>query len=348
MSLMQMTRITISGFWVSAALALLGLLANEVTAQDLRIMAPRAYLLDIWRQPFERDTGCQIHRVELPSHDEVFAAHAANPGQVSYDLVLLNSRHARTWFDAGMIVSLPKDVWVERFPEPFRDISANLNDNRNFLGVPFSWLTLGIIMDGKRTRRAAIVEDQMRPGADGGIFLVPEDATMTLAFFARQLGAENPYAPTAEEKAVIEARLIPLAPRIEPFDSLPTAIARWQSRDVSMMLGSRADLLAVFGEASGQIRRAIPDGWNIGRLTMWGLAPQPRDAECANAWLRFMAEPEVGDIIFKFFPFIGIAASANARDKLGNLDEVIWERPFQDPAWAEKAWARFLRLSVPE
>jgi putative spermidine/putrescine transport system substrate-binding protein len=318
------------------------------------------YTYKTFAKPFERQTGCVIHRKDAGSSGEMFSLMHANGGGGGgqYDLVSASG-------DASLRLIYAHDVkpidihlipsWKDFIPV-FRSPAHNTVSGTHY-GVSVQWGPNTLIYNTKKVKPAPTNWNLIYSNKYKGHVTIPNnpiqiaDAALYLMKKKPSLGIRDPYELTEAQLAATVTLLKQQKPLLKRFwNYAPDEISSFKNGDVWLGAGWPYQTLQLQGNKfpAKEIVPVPTTGW----ADTWMLASKAPHPNCALMWMKYVTTPKVEAqqaIVFGETPVNPLACKYMNKIQKGSCDAYhlnepasyfktikFWKTPIQQCGWTKK------------
>ncbi len=266
---------------------------------SLNIVAWEGYAQDDWVKPFEKETGCTVHRKYAGSSDEMVALMRQGGGS-QYDLVSASGDASLRLIYGGDVQ--PLDV---KLLPAWNDFVADLKSpphntvNGLHYGLSYEWGPNVLLWNTAKvkpgpTSWAAIYDETHK-----GRISVPDnpiqiaDAALYLAKHDPNLGITDPYELNETQLDAAVALLKKQRPLIKKYWALASdEIELFKNGDV--VIGAAWPYQTnTLQAAKSPVADAVPAEGATGWADSWMLSAKSQHASCAYKWMNWVSTPKV-------------------------------------------------------
>ncbi|MGD0593672.1 MAG: ABC transporter substrate-binding protein [Acidimicrobiales bacterium] len=265
----------------------------------LNLIAWEGYLQPEWVDPFEKQTGCQVHATYAGTSDEMVSL-MKNGGGGIYDMVSSSGDADLRIIYAGdahpVNISLIPS-WKEFFPA-FQSPAFNTVDGVHY-GVSLQWGPNVLMYNEKDfptppTSWSVIYNPKYK-----GQVTIPDnpiqiaDAAVYLKYHDPALGITDPYEMTQPQFQASVSLLAKEAPLVKKYwDLASQEISEFKNGDATVGAGWPYQVSALKG-IHFPIGSVIPKEGATGWADTWMLAAKAPHPNCAYMWMRYISTPQV-------------------------------------------------------
>ncbi|WP_109992741.1 ABC transporter substrate-binding protein [Salinisphaera sp. LB1] len=266
---------------------------------QLNLVAWEGYAQDEWVKPFEKQTGCMVHRKYAGSSDEMVALMRQGGGG-EYDLVSASGDASLRLIYGGDVQPVNVKLipaWQDFLPQ----LKSPPNNTVNGLhyGVSYEWGPNVLLYNTKKVSPKPTSWDAIYSDAHKGRITVPDnpiqiaDAALYLKAHKPNLGIKDPYELTQKQLAAAVDLLQKQRPLIKKY---------WAQASDEIELFKNGD--AVVGAAWPYMTNAlqkdgvpvadtIPKEGATGWSDTWMLSAHAKHPNCAYKWMQYVSTPKV-------------------------------------------------------
>lgn len=265
----------------------------------LNLIAWEGYLQPEWVNPFEKQTGCQVHATYAGTSDQMVAL-MKNGGGGQYDMVSSSG-------DADLRIIYAGDArpvninlipsWKEFFPA-FKSPAFNTVDGVHY-GVSLQWGP-NVLMYNKTDFPTPPSSWSViyNPKYSGSV-TIPDnpiqiaDAALYLRYHEPSLKITDPYELTQKQFQASVNLLAKERPLIKKYwDLASQEISEFKNGDATVGAGWPYQVSALEG-IKFPIGSVIPKEGATGWADTWMLAAKAPHPNCAYMWMRYISTPKV-------------------------------------------------------
>ncbi|MGN8197238.1 ABC transporter substrate-binding protein [Salinisphaera sp. RV14] len=266
---------------------------------QLNLVAWEGYAQDEWVKPFEKQTGCMVHRKYAGSSDEMVALMRQGGGG-EYDLVSASGDASLRLIYGGDVQPVSVKLipaWQDFLPQ----LKSPPNNTVNGLhyGVSYEWGPNVLLYNSKKVSPKPASWDAIYSADHKGQITVPDnpiqiaDAALYLKAHKPELGIKDPYELTQKQLAAAVDLLQKQRPLIKKY---------WAQASDEIELFKNGD--AVVGAAWPYMTNAlqkdgvpvadtIPKEGATGWSDTWMLSAHAKHPNCAYKWMQYVSTPKV-------------------------------------------------------
>jgi putative spermidine/putrescine transport system substrate-binding protein len=269
---------------------------------SLNLIEWPAYSDPSFAKPFERQTGCKIHRKDAGSSNEMVALMrtGGGGGGGQYDLVSASG-------DASLRLIVGGDVQpvnVNLIPQWKNFISIFKSPAHNTVkgvhyGVSLQWGPNTLLYNTKKVKPAPNTWGAIYSSKYKGKVTVPNnpiqiaDAALYLMKTKPSLGIKDPYELTKSQLDAVVSLLKSQKKLIRKYwGSATDEINLFKSGDAVIGAAWPYQTLALQG-AKAPVKELIPKEGATGWADTWMLAKKAKHPNCAYMWMKYVATPKV-------------------------------------------------------
>src|SRR5215469_10184102 len=259
------------------------------------------YTYKSFAQPFEKQTGCIIHRKDAGTSQEMFALMHANGGGGGgqYDLVSASGDASLRLIDAHDVKPIDINLipsWKQFLPV-FKSPPHNTINGVHY-GVSVQWGPNTLIYNTKKVKPAPKNWSAIYSKKYAGHVTIPDnpiqiaDAALYLEKTQPSLGIKDPYELTQAQLSATVKLLKRQKPLLKRFWSLASdEISSFKGGDVWLGAGWPYQTLAMQANKF-PVKEIVPvptTGW----ADTWMLASKAPHPNCAMKWMKYVTTPKV-------------------------------------------------------
>jgi putative spermidine/putrescine transport system substrate-binding protein len=265
----------------------------------LNLIAWEGYLQPGWVNPFEKQTGCQVHATYAGSSDQMVAL-MKNGGGGQYDMVSSSG-------DADLRIIYGGDAhpvniglipsWKQFFPA-FKAPAFNTVGGVHY-GVSLQWGPNVLMYNKKDFRTPPSTWSIIYSSKYKGQVTIPDnpiqiaDAALYLEYHRPSLKITDPYELTQTQFSASVSLLAKERPLIKKYwDLASQEISEFKNGDAIVGAGWPYQVSALRG-IHFPIGSVIPKEGATGWADTWMLAAKAPDPNCAYMWMRYISTPKV-------------------------------------------------------
>lgn len=266
---------------------------------QLNLVSWEGYAQDEWIKPFEKQTGCMVHRKYAGSSDEMVALMRQGGGR-EYDLVSASGDASLRLIYGGDVQPVNMDLipaWKNFLPQ----LKSPPNNTINGLhyGVSYEWGPNVLLYNTKVVSKAptswqAIYSDKYK-----GRVTVPDnpiqiaDAALYLKAHKPELGIKDPYELTHKQLAAAVDLLQKQRPLIKKYWSQASdEIGLFKNGDAVIGAAWPYQTNALKGDGV-PVADTIPSEGATGWSDTWMLSAHSQHPNCAYKFMKYVSEPKV-------------------------------------------------------
>lgn len=266
---------------------------------DLNIVAWEGYAQDDWIKPFEKQTGCQVHRKYAGSSDEMVALMRSGGGG-EYDLVSASGDASLRLIYGGDVQ--PIDVklipaWND-FLDDLKSPPHNTVDGVHY-GLSYEWGPNVLLWNADKVKTAPTSWASIYDETYKGQITVPDnpiqiaDAALYLMSAKPDLGIKDPYELTTDQLAAATDLLKKQRPLIKKYWALA-------SDEIELFKNGDAVIGAAWPYQTNALKAAkvnvmdtIPEEGATGWADSWMLSAKSKHVNCAYQFMNYVSTPKV-------------------------------------------------------
>ncbi len=265
----------------------------------LNLIAWEGYLQPQWVNPFEKQTGCQVHATYAGTSDQMVAL-MKNGGGGQYDMVSSSGDADLRIIYAGdahpVNISLIPS-WKDFFPA-FKSPAFNTVNGIHY-GVSLQWGPNVLMYNKKDFPTAPASWNVIYSPKYKGQVTVPDnpiqiaDAALYLKTTQPSLGITDPYELTQPQFQAAVSLLAKQRPLIKKYwDLASQEISEFKNGDAIVGAGWPYQVSALKG-TNFPIGSVVPSEGATGWADTWMLAAKAPHPNCSYLWLRYISTPKV-------------------------------------------------------
>ena len=271
----------------------------------LKVVAWEGYTENQWVKPFEKQSGCKIQHQYAGSSDEMYNLMKKNAG---YDLVSASGDASNRLIASGLVQPIdPSTIpdWKQLTPQLVK--GPNHFVDGKYYGVPWQWGPNVLMWNPAKYKGVTNSWSALYDPKNKGLITIPNnpiqiaDAALYLSKTKPALGIKDPVRA--------DVRAARRRGRRCSRSQRPLIKAYWgfATDEVKIFQTGGATLGAAWPLAVAQLNRAgtkvsqtLPKEGATGWSDVWMLAKNPKNPECAQAWLKYSAGAKVQAQVAKF------------------------------------------------
>jgi putative spermidine/putrescine transport system substrate-binding protein len=269
---------------------------------SLNVIEWAAYTDPSFAKPFERQTGCIIHRKDAGSSNEMVALmrSGGGGGGGQYDLVSASGDASLRLIYGGDVQPINVNLipsWREFLPN-FRSPAHNTVKGVHY-GISLQWGPNTLIYNTKLVKPAPTSWGAIYSSKYKGKITVPNnpiqiaDAALYLMKTQPALGIKDPYELTKPQLDAATKLLKAQKPNLKRYwNSATDEISDFKNGDVVIGAGWPYQTLQLQA-AKAPIKETIPSEGATGWADTWMLAKRAPHPNCAYLWMKYVTTPQV-------------------------------------------------------
>jgi putative spermidine/putrescine transport system substrate-binding protein len=270
----------------------------------LKVVAWEGYTENQWVKPFEKQTGCTVQHQYAGSSDEMYNLMKKNAG---YDLVSASGDASNRLIASGLVQPIdPSKIpnWKQLTPQLRRGANQYVG-GKNY-GVPWQWGPNVLMWNTAKYKGVTNSWSALYDPRNKGLITIPNnpiqiaDAALYLSRTTPSLGIRDPYELTSKQLDAAVALLKKQRPLIKSYWGFATdEVKNFQTGGAT--LGAAWPLaVAQLQRAGMKVAQSLPKEGATGWSDVWMLAKNPKNPDCAQAWLKYSAGAKVQAQVAKF------------------------------------------------
>ena len=269
---------------------------------SLNVIEWAAYTDPSFAKPFERQTGCIIHRKDAGSSNEMVALmrSGGGGGGGQYDLVSASGDASLRLVYGGDVQPINVNLipsWRQFLPN-FRSPAHNTVKGVHY-GISLQWGPNTLIYNTKLVKPAPASWGAIYNPKYKGKITVPNnpiqiaDAALYLMKTQPALGIKDPYELTAPQLTAATTLLKAQKLLLKRYwNSATDEISDFKNGDVVIGAGWPYQTLQLQA-AKAPIKETIPSEGATGWADTWMLAKRAPHPNCAYLWMKYVTTPQV-------------------------------------------------------
>jgi putative spermidine/putrescine transport system substrate-binding protein len=273
----------------------------------LNVIAWLGYTEDKWVKPFQRQTGCIVHRKYAGSSDEMVTLMRSGGGG-QYDLVSASG-------DASVRLIVGKDVQpvnvdlipgYQQFRSQLKSPAHNTVDGKHY-GVSYMWGPNTLLWNTQKVKPAPTSWEAIYNPKFKGQVTVPDnpiqiaDAALYLSKSKPALGITDPYELSDKQFNAAINLLKQQQPLIKKYWSLGSdEIAMFKNGD-TVVGASWPYQTSVLKTDKVPVRDSIPKEGATGWADTWMLSAKAKHSNCAYRWMKYASTAKVQGEVANFY-----------------------------------------------
>lgn len=310
----------------------------------LRVLAWPGYADPDVVRGFEQRYKVRVEVTLVDADVALWQRMSANGG-MDFDVFAVNTAELQRYIDGGLALPVnPAAIAnTSRQLPRFRRVEAipGLVRGGEVYGIPYTYAEMGLIYD---RRQFAQPPDSIRalwdPALRGRV-LAYNGGTHNFSQAMLSLGAEQPFRITAAQWRPAVERLIELRRNVLGFYTQPEeSVELFRRHRVALMLANYGmQQLRLLRAAGADVGYVIPREGALAWLDCWVVARGVRDHQLVEAWLNYMLEPAVSDLLTSR-QGLGSTIAEVAEDQAE--DRLRWLEAVEDVARRDRLWLRVM------
>jgi putative spermidine/putrescine transport system substrate-binding protein len=265
----------------------------------LNLIAWEGYLQPEWVNPFEKQTGCQVHATYAGTSDQMVTL-MKNGGGGQYDMVSSSGDADLRIIYAGDAHPVNINLIPSRkdFFPAFQSPAFNTVNGVHY-GVSLQWGPNVLMYDKKSFPTAPTSWNAIYDPKYKGQVTVPDnpiqiaDAALYLKAHSPSLGITDPYELTQPQFQAAVSLLTKQRPLIKKYWGLASQeISEFKNGDAILGAGWPYQVSALKG-TKFPIGSVIPAEGATGWADTWMLAAKAPHPNCAYLWMQYISTPKV-------------------------------------------------------
>ena len=266
---------------------------------SLNLIAWEGYLDPSWVNPFQTQTGCQVHSTYAGTSDQMVAL-MKNGGGGQYDMVSSSGDADLRIIYAGDAhpVNISLIPSWNQFFSAFKSPPFNTVDGVHY-GVSLQWGPNVLMYSKKAFPTAPASWNVIYDSKNKGQVTIPDnpiqiaDAALYLSVHNPSLKITDPYELTQPQFQAAVALLAGQKPLIKKYWALPSEeISDFQNGNVIVGAGWPYQVSALKA-AKFSIGSTVPAEGATGWADTWMLAAKAPHPNCAYKWMQYISTPQV-------------------------------------------------------
>ncbi|CAB3674042.1 hypothetical protein LMG27174_02293 [Paraburkholderia rhynchosiae] len=332
---------------VASALFCLGLLSSasaEAGKKVLHVLAWPGYADADVVKTFESRYDAKVE-VTLVDSDEALWAQMHAQNTAPFDVLAANTAEVQRYRRANLLApldlqSLPNTrSQLPRFQA--RSSIEGLTFDGKVYAIPFTYSSMGLIYDRKQVAVAPRSMRELWNPRYRGKVLDFNSAQHNFSFTALALGYRNPFDLNATQMRTIAHKLVDLRRNLLTYYTLPEeATAFFIQHKVALMFGNYGtQQVELLRRAGADVGYVIPDEGALAWLDCWSMTRAAADPALALAWINYMLEPDVSQLLTQRQ---GLANTLTAAAANSDSARIVWIGPVEDIQRREDLWGRIV------
>ena len=268
----------------------------------LNVIEWAAYTDPSFAKPFERQTGCKIHRKDAGSSNEMVALmrSGGGGGGGQYDLVSASGDASLRLIYGGDVQPINVNLipsW-KQFLSIFKSPAHNTVKGQHY-GVSVQWGPNTLIYNTSSVKPAPTSWSAIYSSKYKGKITVPNnpiqiaDGALYLMKTQPSLGIKDPYELTKSQLDATVKLLKQQKPLIKRYwNSATDEISDFKNGDVLLGAGWPYQTLQLKA-AKAPVAETIPREGATGWADTWMLAKRAPHPNCAYLWMKYVTQPQV-------------------------------------------------------
>ncbi len=268
----------------------------------LNVIEWAAYTDPSFAKPFERQTGCKIHRKDAGSSNEMVALmrSGGGGGGGQYDLVSASGDASLRLIYGGDVQPININLipsW-KQFLSIFKSPAHNTVKGQHY-GVSVQWGPNTLIYNTSSVKPAPTSWSAIYSSKYKGKITVPNnpiqiaDGALYLMKTQPSLGIKDPYELTKSQLDATVKLLKQQKPLIKRYwNSATDEISDFKNGDVLLGAGWPYQTLQLKA-AKAPVAETIPREGATGWADTWMLAKRAPHPNCAYLWMKYVTQPQV-------------------------------------------------------
>src|SRR3954453_5366067 len=297
-----------------AALATAALLATSALATakpgvgklggTLKVVAWEGYTESQWVAPFEKSTGCKVQHQYAGSSDEMYNLMKKNAG---YDLVSASGDASNRLIASGLVQPIdPSTIpdWKQLTPQLVK--GPNHFGDGKYYGGPWQWGPNVLMWNSAKYKGVTNSWSALYDPKNKGLLTIPNnpiqipDAALYLSKTKPALGIKDPYELTSAQLDAAVDLLKVQRPLIKAYWGFATDEVKIVQTGGATLGAAWPLAVAQLNRAGTKVSQALPKEGAPGWSDVWMLAKNPKNPDCAQAWLAYSAGAKVQAEVAKF------------------------------------------------
>ncbi|MDN6876250.1 MULTISPECIES: extracellular solute-binding protein [Pseudomonas] len=333
------------GSWLLAVI-LAGLTA-QAPAQDertLHVLAWPGYADADVVKAFEQREGAKVTVTFVDSDEALWDRLHAQGGRL-FDVVAANTAEIQRYQRAGLLqpLDLAAIPNTRRQQPRFRDLAGigGLVADGQVYAIPYTYAAIGLIYDRRQVPQPPRSMAELWNPRYQGKVLAFNSAQHNFSFTALSLGMPDPFHLDARQTQRVTQRLVALRRNLLAYYSLPEEATELfvRHRAALMFANYGAQQLTQLRQAGADVGYAIPEEGALAWLDCWAVTRAAGDRALAQAWIDYMLEPSVSDLLTRRQ---GLDNTLNASAAPDTGARLYWLQPVEDVGRREALWSRIV------
>lgn len=283
--------------------------------------------------------------VTLVDSDEALWAQMHAQNTAPFDVLAANTAEVQRYRRANLLApldlqSLPNTrSQLPRFQA--RSSIEGLTFDGKVYAIPFTYSSMGLIYDRKQVAVAPRSMRELWNPRYRGKVLDFNSAQHNFSFTALALGYRNPFDLNATQMRTIAHKLVDLRRNLLTYYTLPEeATAFFIQHKVALMFGNYGtQQVELLRRAGADVGYVIPDEGALAWLDCWSMTRAAADPALALAWINYMLEPDVSQLLTQRQ---GLANTLTAAAANSDSARIVWIGPVEDIQRREDLWGRIV------
>ncbi len=319
------------------------------TAPALRVLAWPGYADEDVVRVFEQQSGRRVQVTYVTSDDELWQKTGTSPGE--FDVFAVNTAELQRYLIATRL--LPIDL--TQIPNQSRQLvrfqtltqSQLLRKNNQVYAIPYTYSEMGLIYNpdivtAPPTSIAALWDPRYR-----GQVLAFDASNHNFSIAAQALGFPDPFHLDESQMAAAAIKLIDLRRNLFALYSDPDEVIQlYRETGIALIYANYGtQQVSKLRQAGFNIGYVIPAEGAFAWLDCWVITREARDVALAHAWINYMLEPQVGQILTERQ---GLANTLSTPAGQRESDRILWLEPLAKPQQRSALWERIRAGEPPE
>jgi putative spermidine/putrescine transport system substrate-binding protein len=264
---------------------------------SLSLVAWEGYAQPQWVKPFERETGCKVHRKYAGSSDEMVTLMRSG---ANYDMVSASGDASLRLIKGAEVQEVNPDLIPDfkNFIEPLKSPPHNTVDGKHY-GISLQWGPNTLLYNTQQVKPAPTSWGAIYDPKYKGKVTVPDnaiqiaDAALYLSKTKPDLGIEDPYELTQEQLDAAVALLKQQKPLVKKYWALASdEIDLFKNGDATIGASWPYQTNTLIAD-NVPVKDTIPEEGATGWADTWMLAKNSQHVNCAYLWMKHVSTPKV-------------------------------------------------------
>jgi putative spermidine/putrescine transport system substrate-binding protein len=265
----------------------------------LNMIGWEGYLQDQWVKPFEKQSGCTVHKKYAGSSDEMVTLMRSGGGG-QYDLVSASG-------DASLRLIYGKDVQpvdpsripdFKNFNQAFQSPPNNTVDGKHY-GISLQWGPNTLLYNTQKVKPAPASWGAIYSPRYKGKITIPDnpiqiaDAALYLMKTKPSLGIKDPYELDSTQFAATIDLLRKQKPLLKKYWALASDEIDLFKNGDAWIGASWPYQTNTLQAAKAPVKDLVPKEGATGWLDTWMVSAKTKNLDCAYKWLAWISMPKV-------------------------------------------------------